>query len=116
MAENAVQPSVKKVDPMFALPEGVTDAAYGPVSEPMVREGVEIDEFGAVETVDPADATDLVSEPDGNNGILLDTPDILGVVSQTLRRSPGGLNVVDLVIDVEDIAGAANYEVRVTKA
>lgn len=120
MAENAVQPSIKTVDPMFAIPDGVTDAVYGTPSPPMYREGADIDEYTGTEIIDSDfDTEDETGAdapvPGGNNGIWLDTPDIIDVASQTLRRSAGGFNVVDVVVDVEDVEGATNYEVRVTK-
>jgi len=46
----------------------------------------------------------------------LDPPSSMEVVSQTVRTGPDGNQVVDVVIDVEDIDGAINYEFRITKA
>lgn len=45
----------------------------------------------------------------------LDAPSSLTIVSQTVRTAPDGRQVVDIVIEVEDIPGALNYELRVTK-
>lgn len=44
----------------------------------------------------------------------LQTPQTISVVSQTVRITADGTTVVDVVLAVEDIAGATNYEVRVT--
>lgn len=41
-------------------------------------------------------------------------PNNITVISQRLRRNRGGKDVVDLIIEVEDMPGATEYEVRVT--
>jgi len=47
---------------------------------------------------------------------VIDTPSILGIVSQTLRRAPGGQNVVDLVLEIDSNGiGVDQFEFRVTK-
>ena len=43
------------------------------------------------------------------------TPLVTGIISQTIRTSPGGNQVVDIVIEVEDIPGAINYDYRIAK-
>lgn len=45
----------------------------------------------------------------------LDVPGTFVIVSQTVRTAPDGSQVVDVVIDVEEVEGAAKYEVRITK-
>jgi hypothetical protein len=44
----------------------------------------------------------------------LQTPQTITVVSQTVRITSDGTTVVDVVLGVQDVAGATNYEVRVT--
>jgi hypothetical protein len=43
------------------------------------------------------------------------TPHILGVIEQTVRTLPSGTQVVDIVLEVEDIPGIEEFEVRVAK-
>lgn len=92
---------------MFYIPEGVDELYYPEVNEvgepdEEIIVNVDVDEFGDP----PVDDTD---HPE--------TPDILSMVNpQTLRRLDTGAEVVDVVFEVEDIAGVTNYEVRVTKA
>lgn len=70
------------------------------------------------------DGSDVVYEPPSNNDIpaesgevdKLPTPQTLTIVSQTIRIAPDGSSLVDVVIEVEDIPGVSNYDVRVTKA
>lgn len=46
----------------------------------------------------------------------LDVPGTFEIISQTVRTGPNGSQVVDVVIDVEEVEGAVNYELRITKA
>lgn len=48
-------------------------------------------------------------------GDELDVPGTFEIISQTVRTSPGGSQVIDVVIDVEEVEGAVKYEVRITK-
>lgn len=53
-------------------------------------------------------------EPTGDNE--LDAPtSVVFVDPQTMRTMPDGTMVVDVVIDVAEVFGALNYEVRVAK-
>lgn len=80
------------------------------------------------------DATDTAPEPDADiniqdetlsdedsdineesNDDVLAVPSTFDIVSQTVRTGPDGSQVVDIVIDIEDVDGAINYEVRITK-
>lgn len=45
----------------------------------------------------------------------LNTPTGLIIVSQTPRIGSDGRTVVDVVFDVSDVAGATDYEIRVTR-
>lgn len=42
-------------------------------------------------------------------------PAWLKLISQTVRKGPTGIQVVDIVIEVEDVPGVDDYQVRVTK-
>lgn len=48
-------------------------------------------------------------------GEELGVPNSFKIVSQTVRTGMNGSHVVDVVIEVEDVDGAVNYDVRVTK-
>lgn len=54
---------------------------------------------------DPSTGTDSPAPP---------TPDILGIISQTVHLADTGQQVVDVVFDVEDISGV-EYEFQVAK-
>ena len=54
--------------------------------------------------------SDSIDSPD-----ILQTPQWLSVISQEVRVSSDGTVNVDIVVEVEDITGCSNYEIRVTK-
>jgi len=43
------------------------------------------------------------------------TPQLIGIKSQTVNIKPDGTAAVDIIIDVENIKNAVEYEVRITK-
>lgn len=47
---------------------------------------------------------------------FLQAPNLFSVIDQRLRRGPGGQLVVDIIIEVEDVPGANEYEAHVTEA
>lgn len=107
MAQSAAKREESVIDPMFYIPEGVDELVYD-----------EQDEFDNTTEQDEFVVTDAYIDYGSDDADYSDTPDvpdILGVVSQTLRRSPSGNHVVDLVIDVEDVDSISKYEVRLTK-
>lgn len=119
------------LDPRLFIPDGVIDIGV---------KSTEIDPDNPTPTADTGetsdDATDsnsevgtgdggeVVYEPPTNDDIpteggesdMLPTPQFIEIVSQTIRIAPDGSSMVDVVINVEDIPGVTNYDVRVTKA
>jgi hypothetical protein len=74
--------------------------------------GVEYDEnyIGTDAVGIPSDEPIVITPlPDG-----LLPPESITVLEQIIRQGAGGKEVVDLVIDVQDMAGATEYEVRVS--
>ena len=118
MAKRATSPDKILLDPLFPIPEGAEETFT------RAKEQSDID----IETHDITSIADDFGEgyfdegeidPDLGNDtepIVLDTPTDFAVIDQKIRRAPGGQMVVDIIIEVEDIDGATNYEVQVTKA
>lgn len=101
-------------DPNLDLPVGLKNVNVTPT----VQEGLVVDTPEG--EIDPED-TNVIGliedEEDLNEDFsndILEAPGSLEVVSQTVRTAPDGRQVVDLVIEVEDVDGALNYELRVT--
>jgi len=105
----------KEIDPRFFLPPNVVDLGYKDTSSQTDDNPTEQD-IDAV--VNPDDyVTGEITEMEGtgtDEGRLL-PPDYIELVSQTARVASGGTVVVDVVIDVEDIANASQFDVRLTK-
>lgn len=119
------------LDPRLFVPDGVIDIG---------TKSTEIDSDNPTPTSDTGetsddavdsstgsgtgDGGDVVYELPTNDDIpvesgetdALPTPQFIEIVSQTIRIAPDGSSLVDVVINVEDIPGVTNYDVRVTKA
>lgn len=106
--------AAKEIDPRFFLPPNVIDLGYKDISAPTDDNPTEQD-IDAVVTPD-----DYITDNDETNGTGSDEgrllpPDYVELVSQTARVASGGTVVVDVVIDVEDVANASQFDVRLTK-
>jgi hypothetical protein len=111
MANNSTQRAVTTVDPMFSIPEGVDELQYGKIN-PANAPGLDGDNAtGETRELNVADVELIYSDIQ-----FIEVPEISGIDTQTLRRSKGGGNVVDLIVDiVGDGIGVSQYEFRVTK-
>lgn len=107
------------IDPLFAIPEGAEDEFV------FSREGTDVEFGDGTEGIDFDDSFDsaetLESDYDYDDGdgdeyqTPLATPENIQVVSQVIRRAPGGQQVVDVIIQVDDVEEATDYEVQITK-
>lgn len=103
---NGVQPK-KLLDSLFRAPVGSEDNFTSGSARTIIDDAdnsVGIDGLAGT----PVSSTDEAE-------YFLETPDAIYIIDQRLRRAPGGQQVVDIVIDVEDIIGAAEYEVQIAK-
>lgn len=114
---------VVTVDPNFNLPPGVVDLGYtnpDDKTDPSLERSSDTGEVVVFEYDELGlgiDDTDLSAEGEANNlsnGLM--PPDYVSVISQVMRQTSDGRYVVDIILDVEDIPGATNYEVGLTKA
>lgn len=106
MAKQPIKRSQSEIDPMFYIPEGVDELVYSDGAESLYLDADE-EESAEESFVGEDDYGDYTEGPD--------VPEIIGVVSQTLRTTAAGTQVVDLVIEVDDALGISKYETRVTK-
>lgn len=51
-----------------------------------------------------------------NQRTIPETPSLIGIKSQTIKIKEDGTYAVDIVIEVEDILGVSDYEVRISKS
>lgn len=114
MAKRSIATRKTLIDPLFALPPGgeeefvfSRDTADGDIGN------ITDDDFYDGDDVDDDDYDDGET-PD--NDFALDTPEIVGILPpQILRRAPGGQQVVDIVLEVEEVLDATTYEIQVDK-
>lgn len=96
------------LDPLFTPPTGAEDSFHVDTTKVVIvpqAQGVGINGLTGVNVVTSGDESKFA----------LDTPDAIYIIDQKLRRAPGGQQVVDVVIDVEEIIGAVEYEVQIAK-
>lgn len=121
MAKKTVVQSKVVLDPHFIIPVGAedlftyADAELGDGTNDDGDTDVSVSDDGSGNVDDSIDISD-----DGDSDVqtddVLGVPQNLAVVDQTLVRAPGGQNSIDVVIQVDDVDGADNYEIQVTKA
>ena len=109
MAGRAVRTKTAEINPMFYIPDGVEELKYG--------DDLLVDANFGDDSDDDLDLNDASLAGDDTNDYTdePETSQVLSVVSQTLRATATGTEVVDVVFNVSDVAGVSNYELRVVK-
>lgn len=98
-------------DPNLDIPIGLKNARVATL--PDVQE--DVPEPNAEINVQEDTLSDDDSEiNEDESGDVLDPPGTFEIISQTVRTAPDGTQVVDVVIDVEEVEGATDYQVHVT--
>jgi hypothetical protein len=95
-------------DPNLDLPEELKNARY--LSLPDVDEDMVDDYDPYLET--GSDDSDTVEARGVDEA--LGVPDSFSIISQTVRTAADGSQVIDIVLDLEEVPNAINYEVRVS--
>lgn len=113
MVSRAARKSPVIIDPSFYVPPETigVDFIYDGAdeySDELIQPDDTIDDIDSYIGYDEDESDYTPDEPE------LDSPDFT-VVSQTVRIAPDGTSVVDVLISVDDVPGAIDYDVRVTK-
>lgn len=96
---------------LFFVPDDVIDVRGGTgETNPDIPEQPEPDTIVYFDDVD-FDAEEDASNP--SDVSALQTPQWLTVVEQSVRIAPDGRSLVDITFEVEEVAGALDYELRV---
>jgi len=106
------------LDPQFFLPPGIVGTRVLTPDEIAQRAGSYVEEeveatFDYQDDVEGEEFFDPGFTID--NPALLDAPSSVTIVSQTVRETAGGQSVVDVVIEVNDVPGVTEYQIRETK-
>lgn len=107
-----ISPEKTVIDPRFDIPEGLDSFVYSEPTEAQ-RAALESGEDSDVITIYTGEPTDVDYE-DANH-IAPATPQTFIISSQKIKMSPDGRQLVDVEIEVEDIPGVIQIDVRVTK-
>ena len=101
----------KKVDPMFYIPEGL-DWEYTTATQSQRRGKLPLPAMVNVIRMDSnINDNDDSAPQDGN----VAPPQSIEVISQTVRISSDGTQVVDVVLGITDYQEAPEYNLRVNK-
>ena len=96
MAKKSVNIQDSKLHPLFDVPADATDIVYA-------EQGISSDDGSMNDALDSELDNQVIPVPEG-----------LRVVSQTIRETKSGGEVVDVVLEVDDIPGVTQYDLRVT--
>ena len=111
MTKRAVAHKKTLVDPVFSLLPGSEDEfvySRENADGELLLDGIEPEE-------DEDDEFDDFDDDSIDSEFELETPEDFEVITQTIRRAPTGHQVVDVVIEAEEVEGAADYEIQVVK-
>lgn len=116
---NVIQAPEVVLNPAFFLPPDVIDVRVADTSDPAEEDGVTYDDVVDADDVlaeDPiVDTPEIPVDDDGEGAEMLPTPQWMNIIDQQVRIAPDGKAVVDVVIELEDVSGATEYDVRITK-
>ena len=87
----------------------VFGAEYDEIVEVSLNEADESDTIQILET-DPDAVTFEYDEEYSQGGI--EPPSNVSIISQTVKVGSGGTATVDIVLEIEDVGGASEYEKR----
>jgi len=112
MASNPANKSETIIDPIFHIPEGAVDFVYDDKDRFNTPDNSDVGGSG-----NDGNGPDTFIMDDGNDDTagVPDVPEVVGVVQQDIDRKPWGQQVIDVLIDVSDVAGDVKYEYRITK-
>lgn len=109
---NIVEKQPVVIDPNFFLPPGVVDARYVNDSD---TAGLYTDPSGPSDSLIDSEVVGEIPDSVIANPTTIQAPNTMTVIDQVVRIAADGRFVVDVVIEVEDIPGVANFEVRMSK-
>lgn len=122
---NVIKTPEVVLNPVFFVPPDVVDIRVADTSDPVEEDGVTYDDVIDADDalVDGSDMDDggisdtpsVPTDGDGEGGETLPTPQWMTIIDQQVRIAPDGKAVVDVVIELEDVTGATEYDVRITK-
>jgi len=101
-----------EIDPaLFFVPDDVIDVrAQGSDNPDIVEQPQYTDNPDDAEYEDPS-----LDDSNPSDVNVIQTPQWLSIISQTVRIGSDGRTVIDVLLETEDVMGAEDYELRTTK-
>lgn len=114
---NVIKKEETLINPIFFMPPDVIDVRPGVREEDYYEDPTAFDEFTIddLNTIDDA-ANNIPDDELEDTEEFIEVPQYVRIVDQQIRFSPDGTAVVDVIIEIEEVAAATEYDVRVTKA
>lgn len=98
----------REIDQNFAVPEGLKYTTVRvPVEDESSDDDIDIQIGSHLDDSSELDEEEISGD--------IETPENIDIISQDVRTAPDGRQVIDVVIEVTDVVGAINYDVRITK-
>lgn len=113
MANRTAQYDVKIINPMFLIPDGLVGYEYGDEALRLPTKESEIQAAAAASDVYYV-LSELADSGSGN-AYGLDTPSIIGIISQYVHTASTGQQLVDVLLQIDDIVNA-EYDFQVARA
>lgn len=102
-----------KLDPIFPVPVGAEDIfVYNRDNADPMDPGSDSITVDDLSIIDDLAFDNSVTDADAS---ALGVPDSFSIVSETIRRASGGVVVVDVVVGIDDVPGATDYDVQIVK-
>lgn len=114
MTNKSISPETTVIDPRFDVPEGLASFVYEETTNP---DDVVTSPVSNVDVIEIYTGEPSIEETDSDD-YTHDAPPVpqeFSILSQTIHMSPDGRQLVDVEIEVEDIPGVVQIDVRVTK-
>lgn len=115
---NYIIPPQQEIDNTFYIPPGLSRFEYPPLiisDDEDVVDDTQVEINDVVQPIGEVVVDTTAPVIDVPATTALPVPDGLTIVSQTLRTGPSGVQVVDVEVDVPDIQGINQFDIRATK-
>lgn len=106
------------------IPTKVADNTVTPIPRDLGQViGINRKKLGLVQTDPTTGNSSNPDSPSGNDAVevinpsssIPSTPQLIAIKSQSVNIKPDGTTVIDVILDIEDVKNAVEYEVRIAK-
>jgi hypothetical protein len=115
---NVIKREESLINPIFFVPPDVIDVRPGVREQDYYEDPTAFDEFviDDLNTINDAGNNNNIDDGLEDSEDFIQVPEYVRIVEQQIRFAPDGTAVVDVIIEIDEVASATEYDVRVTKA